>query len=167
MTSPFHWRPMRPGDIAAATAIAAEVHTAFHEDDAVYIERLALYPAGCRLLEREGAAVGYCLSHPWTAGSLPALNTLLGALPAAPSTYYIHDVALLPAARGSGAAGTVVAALTAHAADNGFSNLSLVAVNGSEGFWRRQGFHVVDAPELGAKLASYEAAARLMARPLG
>ena len=167
MTSPFHWRPMRPDDIATVTAVAAKVHTAFHEDDAVYIERLALHPAGCRLLEHGGETAGYCLSHPWTAGALPALNTLLGALPVAPSTYYIHDVALLPVARGSGAAGTVVAALAAHATDQGFSNLSLVAVNGSEGFWRRQGFHVVDAPELSAKLASYEAAAKLMARPLG
>ena len=55
---------------------------------------------------------------------------------------------------------------TALARSLGFSALSLVAVNDSRGFWERQGFRVVERPELAAKLASYEAAAVLMEKAL-
>ena len=36
--------------------------------------------------------------------SIHQLGTLLGALPDGGGTYYLHDIALLPAARGQGAA---------------------------------------------------------------
>ncbi|WP_348384902.1 GNAT family N-acetyltransferase, partial [Streptococcus pneumoniae] len=80
---------------------------------------MALYPAGCFMLEIGGRPAGYVLSHPWLFGQLPALNALLGHLPGAPSTYYIHDIALLPEARGSGAASAIVATLVAHATAQG------------------------------------------------
>jgi hypothetical protein len=44
--------------------------------------------------------------------------------------------------------------------------MSLVAVNGSRGFWHRQGFAAVAVPELSAKLLSYEAEAAFMVREL-
>jgi hypothetical protein len=44
--------------------------------------------------------------------------------------------------------------------------MSLVAVNGSQGFWERHDFAVADAPDLTEKLASYEDTARLMVRRL-
>ncbi len=106
------------------------------------------------------------LSHPWAAESCPPLNRLLGALPDGASSYYIHDLALLPAARGSGAAPAIVAALADHAAALGFAAMSLVAVNGSAGFWRRQGFAETAVPALADKLATYGADARFMVRPL-
>ena len=43
---------------------------------------------------------------------------------------------------------------------------SLVAVNGSQGFWDRHEFAVADTPHLIEKLMSYEAEARLMVRRL-
>ncbi|MGL4284906.1 MAG: GNAT family N-acetyltransferase [Phreatobacter sp.] len=158
------WRPMQQGDLGLVSAIARSVHPDFPEDDAVFAERLELYPAGCFMLEVGGQAAGYLLSHPWRFGQLPALNALLGRLPEIASTYYLHDIALLPAARGSGAASTIVAALVSHAAGQGLPNLSLVAVNGSQGFWQRHGFSVVADPALTDKLASYDAAACLMVR---
>jgi hypothetical protein len=44
--------------------------------------------------------------------------------------------------------------------------MSLVAVNGSQGFWERHDFVVADAPHLEDKLRSYEESARLMVRRL-
>ena len=44
--------------------------------------------------------------------------------------------------------------------------MSLVAVNGSRGFWEKHGFAVKDEPSLAAKLASYEPTAVLMVKPL-
>lgn len=159
-------RPMTAGDLPAVGAVAAVVHPDFPESAAVFAERLALYPQGCLVAEREGAVMAYVLSHPWQAQAVPALDSLLGALPGRGAVFYIHDLALLPALRGSGVAGALVARLMAHAVAAGFREAALVAVNGSAGFWRRQGFRERDVPALAAKLASYDDAARYMVRGL-
>ena len=151
------WRSMRAVDLPAVDRIAAVVHPGFPERPAIPAERLALYPAGCLVLERGGAVVGYAVSHPWHDGKPPALDMLLGRLPATPTTYYVHDLALLPEARGNGAA--AVALLVVQAARENLATLSLVAVNNSVGFWQRQGFAVT-----GPAPASYGAAACCMAR---
>jgi ribosomal protein S18 acetylase RimI-like enzyme len=161
MTS-FAWRPMTASDLPAVAAIAAEVHPDFPEDDAVFAERQRLFPAGCRVYAGGKALAAYVVSHPWKAGSCPPLNTLLGALPEPASTWYIHDIALLPSARGTGAAGEIVEALKREAPGAGLQELSLVAVNGSAGFWRRMGFVEAGETDIASKLASYGADARYM-----
>jgi GNAT superfamily N-acetyltransferase len=157
---------MTPADLPAVSTIAAEVHPDFPEDDAVFAERLQLHPAGCRVLVGADGLGAYVVSHPWPALSCPPLNALVGALPADAANYYIHDVALTPGARGAGHAAEIVAVLAGHARSIGCAAMSLVAVNGSARFWARQGFAIADVPALGAKLASYGADARFMARPL-
>ena len=163
----FYWRAMTEADLPAALAIADVVHPNYPEDPAVFAERLALYPRGCLVLVQEDRMIGYIVSHPWRYAEPPALNSLLGALPAKPSTYYIHDIALLSAARGSGAADAVVSRLIAYAKARGFPNLSLTAVNDSAAFWRRHGFVPAPNPELDAKLRSYDEQARFMVRQCG
>lgn len=153
-------------DLPAVEAIAAAVHPDFFEEPAVFAERQALYPSGTLLLELGGVAAGYMLSHPWRQGTLPALNSLLGAIPAGADTFYLHDLALLPQARGTGAARMVVERLVQHASEAGFPTMSLVAVNGSRGFWEKQGFAIADVPALNEKLRGYEDAARYMVKPL-
>ncbi|MGV3574343.1 MAG: GNAT family N-acetyltransferase [Devosia sp.] len=160
------WRAMSGYDLNAVSTIASKVHPGFFEADEVLAEKHALYRNGCYLLEVAEKPAGYVLSHPWTRGSLPALNALIGALPHQPDTFYIHDLALLPVTRGVGAAGQIVAALTKHAEAMGFPTMSLVAVNGSVPFWEKQGFFAEDHPELMEKLANYEDAARYMVKVL-
>lgn len=161
------WRALSAFDLGAVEAIAGTVHPNFFEASEVLSERQALYPAGAYLLEIGERPAGYVLSHPWRHGSLPALNSLLGTLPDDADTYYVHDLALLPLARRLGAAGAIVASLEKHARAQGFATMSLVAVNGSRGFWGRQGFGVEEVPELYGKLLSYEADARFMVKRLG
>jgi len=161
------WRAMTGYDLGAVETIAAQVHPAFFESPDVLAEKQRLYHHGAYLFEIGERPAGYVLSHPWRTGTLPALNALLGSLPDYPDTYYLHDLALLPVARRIGAASFIVNALAKHAAAHGFATMSLVAVNASRGFWERHGFAVVDAPDLKQKLATYEAEARLMLRPLG
>lgn len=164
--TPAAWRILTPADLSAVEAIAADVHPEFFEEPAVFAERQRLYPSGTRILEAGGALCGYVLSHPWRAASLPALNSLLGALPEDADSYYLHDLALLPRARGTGAAGRIVTDLAAHARAEGFDSMSLVAVNSSQPFWERHGFAVKESPALAAKLESYERSARFMVRSL-
>jgi ribosomal protein S18 acetylase RimI-like enzyme len=163
---PALWRPMTITDLPQVGALAAVIHPDFPEDRAVFAERLRLYPAGCHVLAQGEELAAYVVSHPWIDRRPPALNDLLGALPARPSTYYIHDLALAPTARGSGAGGKIVAQLVTLARSEALRTMSLVAVNGSERFWQRQGFASVAMPELEAKLRSYSDDARFMVRAL-
>jgi len=163
---PIHWRPLTTLDLPAVETIAAEVHPHFPEDTAVFAERQRLYPEGTRLLEVHGKPAGYILSHPWRFGAIPALNSRLGHIPADADTYYIHDLALLPTARGSGAAAMVVTDMIDHALRTGLGSATLVAVNNSLPFWTHQGFAPVERPELSDKLRSYEEAACYMVRRL-
>lgn len=149
------WCPMTADDLQATCALSATVHQAYPEDDAVFAERLRLYPAGCHVYAAAESVAAYVLSHPWLEFAAPPLNSLLGELPATPSTYYIHDLALAPHARGTGAAASIVRRLAHHARETGLRTMSLVAVNGSAGFWQRQGFAQREVPALAEKLRSY------------
>ena len=160
------WRAMVAADLLAVQTLAAIIHPDFPEDAAVFADRLSLHPAGSFTLDVDGAAIGYVLSHPWHFGQPPKLNVILGA-PAQPATtYYIHDLALLPAARKTGAAAAIVETLAIHARALQLPNMTLVAVNNSVHFWRRQGFDIVVDPLLDRHLQSYDTQACYMSRDL-
>jgi len=170
ISHPPCWRAMSAADLAGVQAIADLVHKAHPERPAVFAERLRLHPAGCFVLAdasdaASGVPCGYALSHPWD-GPPPALDTLLEALPAAPSTFYIHDVALLPAARGRHAATDIVARLAEHARRQRLRSLSLIAVGGTAVVWARLGFCPHKDTDA-AKLASYGTDAVQMMRAVG
>lgn len=166
------WRPMSPADLPQVMAVAGKVHPAFPEDAEVFAERLRLYAAGCLVCHAGNDIAGYVISHPWRALDPPALNSRLGELPGDPETYYLHDLALLPELRGTGAASLAVSQLLARAGKEKLATVSLVAVNGSEGFWRRHGFHVIPLLDesgditLTRKMRGYGEAAAFMVRRL-
>lgn len=149
------WRAMTEADLDAVRALADAIHPGYPEDGAVLAERLRLYPAGCFVWVRDGAARGYALSHPWPAGAPPALNTRIGAIPADADAYHLHDIALLASERGRRAGSAIVARLAAHARAQGFRALTLIAVNRSGPFWERAGFVAQRDAGLRATLASY------------
>ncbi len=160
------WRAMTGYDLDAVERIAAAVHPDFYEAPEVLAEKHDLYRNGAYLLEVNERPAGYVLSHPWTSQTLPTLNALLGELPPLTDTYYIHDLAVLPVARRVGAASYITGALAKHARAQNFPTMSLVAVNGSQPFWERHEFEVLDIPEFFPKLLSYEPNAQLMVRRL-
>lgn len=161
------WRQMTPADLAHVDRIAGVVHAALPERPEVAAERLRLFPAGCSIADAGpgGEAVGYALAHPARLAAPPKLDTLLGALPADADCLYLHDVALLPAARRFRLGSALVDRLAALARRCGLPALGLISVYDSRPFWLRHGFAVMDAPP--ATLASYgDEAACLMRRPL-
>ena len=131
---------MTAQDLDRVQVLADAIHPDHPEGKDVFTERQRLYPEGCHVLAVEGCLVGYAIAHPWQLGEPPPLNSRLGAIPRVASTYYIHDVALLPEARGRGYASQIVERLAEHARGAGLHNLSLVAVNRSQLFWERLGF---------------------------
>jgi GNAT superfamily N-acetyltransferase len=134
---------MAAGDLAAVSAISDAVHGRFTEPVAVYAERLALYPAGCRVLEQNDAVIGYLITHPWVLQDPPKLGAMLGATPANADAYYVHDIALLPTARGTGAATAALDFVKAQARALGLSDIALVAVGGADRYWGARGFAYV------------------------
>ena len=158
------WRPMQLQDLDAVVAIASQVHPLFAEERDVFANKLALYPAGALVLEYAGRPAGYCFALPWHGVQPPALNTSLDAISPAADALYLHDLALLPAARGTGAGAAAVDLLVATARRLSLARCFLVAVNGSAPYWSRLGFAVCAVPEREARLTSYGADARLMVR---
>ncbi len=146
---------MRADDLPRLMAIAAVLHPTFPEREEVFAERLALFPAGALMLVGDGNTIGYGIAYPGKLGQPAALDTLIGSLPAAPDTLYLHDVAILPPGRGNGAAGGLVSRLSAVATEAGLATLSLVAVYGAGKLWARHGF--MPRPDLvsPAKMATY------------
>jgi ribosomal protein S18 acetylase RimI-like enzyme len=155
---------MTPADLPVVKSLGDIIHPSYPEDAAVFANRLALHAAGCFVLDDNDTICGYVLSHPWHDRRPPALNEVLLAGAAPATTFYIHDLALAPAARRSGAATAVVAMLAAHATRLRLPNMTLVAVNNSVHFWQRQGFTIVADPQLERKLRSYGDQAAFMSR---
>lgn len=134
------WRPMQQADMTAVSAISDAVHGDYTEPLAVYDERRMLYPAGCFVLDAGRGVEGYLIVHPWRHGGPPPLGELMGALPATPDSLYLHDLALMPGARGTGAGAAATRIALEIAAHAGLRDVYLLAVNGAETFWASRGF---------------------------
>jgi len=151
-----HWRKMQTDDLAEICRIAVLCHPGFSEDAAVIAEKQRLSPDSCFVLENGGSVAGYLIAHPWIKGSAPALDEFLGRIPANADVLYLHDLALLPEARGGGNAARGAAVVSAFAVAAGYRAVALIAVNNSAPFWRRQGFKAVKpSPALAEKLETY------------
>ncbi|WP_336969004.1 GNAT family N-acetyltransferase [Sphingobium aromaticiconvertens] len=155
---------MRHADLPAIAAISDTVHQSYSEDMAIYAERLDLYPSGCFTLWRGNRIGGYLISHPWHRHSPPALNAMLDSIPAMAGTYYLHDIALLPDARGSGAGRAAVDLIIDLARKAGFQDVMLMAVNGADRFWASVGFTYVDDADPAAQPGGYGAGTHHMRR---
>lgn len=162
VTNSRSWRPMIQADLSAVVAISDAVHGNYTEPMAVYAERLALYPDGCAVLERNRAVTGFLVCHPWRGNEPPGLGKPIGAIPAHPDHYYFHDIALLPSERGSGAGKAAVALVERQATRAGLTTIVLVAVNGADSFWSSRGF----AYAAGGACGPYGAGTFLMRRDL-
>ncbi|MBB6250550.1 GNAT family N-acetyltransferase [Nitrospirillum iridis] len=159
------WRPMAAIDLPAVFTLACAIHVDHFEALEVMADKLAAYPAGCLVLDgTDGGVNGYAISHPYGKGRVPKLNHLLGGLPADADIYYIHDVAIAPAARGQGQAEAVVAMLAGHARDAGFTEMRLLSVNNTMAFWSRKGFTAIHIASL--DVSSYGADAVYMGKSL-
>ena len=160
MQNLLQWRPMTAGDLDGVVAVARVAFPDHPEGRACFVERLALAPDTCFVLAGEGRGAGYLIAYPWPLEAIPPLDTLLGALPSNRDSWYLHDLALLPEARGGGNARAGLDLLFAGID----APIALVSVNESAAFWQAQGFAPMGSPALQAKLSSYGPHARYMVR---
>lgn len=152
---------MRADDLDGVVAVARVAFPDHPERRACFAERLALAPETCFVLTNKDHVAGYLIAYPWPLEAVPPLDTLLGGLPEHRDAWYLHDLALLPEARGGGNARAGLALLFARIG----APIGLVSVNDSAAFWQTQRFEPRESPVLRDKLASYGPSARYMVRP--
>jgi GNAT superfamily N-acetyltransferase len=164
--SKLHWRPAHASDLPAISAIAARIHPDLPERPEVFMEKMQLYPAGCRVLVAEDEIAGYGLAHPWKLHQIPPLDGFLERLPENADCLYVHDVAVLPDRRG-GVARDYVAGIAELAPASGIATLALVSVYATRPLWEHLGFRAVTADgDLRAKLVCYGEGASYMLHEL-
>jgi ribosomal protein S18 acetylase RimI-like enzyme len=162
----FTIRPMQHADLPGVLAVQAQAYAgaAFEpEGAAVYLDRMALAPALCLVAAgRDGALLGYLVSHPWHDGTPPSLDITLGALPPHARCWYLHDCAVDRRAQGRGIAAALFRAGVDAARAAGMTRAALVAVGSAAGYWLRAGYRPADAR--GARLSGYGDGACYMTR---
>jgi GNAT superfamily N-acetyltransferase len=156
------WQPLAHSDLDRICAIAACIHPSLPERPEVLAEKIRLFPHGCGKLLANRKMMGYGIAHPWMLNAIPPLDAFLGKLPAQPECLYIHDIAVLPEARGHNAAESYIHAIKILAANINIRSLALVSVYETDVLWNRFGFHIVRSDDLACKLATYGPTAQYM-----
>jgi ribosomal protein S18 acetylase RimI-like enzyme len=159
---------MTEADLDDVLALQHVAYSDLVEQPEVMIDKFHHGKTLCQIARStSGQAVGYLLAHAWSTAMIPPpWNALLPALDAA-DMLYLHDLALAPQARGHNLGTRMTAACLDAARALGLTHAGLIAVQGAQPFWERQGFLVVDpSPALAQKLATYGKDAVYMTRAL-
>lgn len=128
-----------------------------------FLAKLEASPATCFVAAIADVPVGYLVAVPAEAGSPPPLNDQTFAAPRAANALYLHDLAVHPKARGSGAAAALVAAYFQALKQSQALFGCLTAVNQSCAYWERHGFRPASITDLGAgHMATYGEGAQYM-----
>ncbi len=99
-----------------------------------------LSPDSHWLAKIDGEPVGYFFTHPWAGNTPPELDQEIAALPPKPDCHFLHDLSLIPSARGRGVAQALIQTALSWGEIQGYGRTLLVAVQGSVPFWQRWGF---------------------------
>jgi ribosomal protein S18 acetylase RimI-like enzyme len=151
-------RLIRAADLAAVMALQDSCYSNnLYEPPELLVRRLAAAPESCWLAESPaGELLAYLFCYPSLAGKVTPLGSPF-QVASKPELLYLHDMAVSTKARGLGLASRLLQQAEDFACQYSLSRLALVAVQGSVGYWQRQGFIVQDQPtaEAQAALNSY------------
>lgn len=140
-SAPMDIRLMHPADLDAVQRVQRSCYPVpYHEPPASFGNKLRHAPDSCWVIEAGGRVEAYLVCLPADETRLPGLHATDWCAPRQPSLLYLHDLAVSPGLRGQGAAQALIDRARAHAAQAGLRCLALVAVQGSEPYWARQGF---------------------------
>jgi predicted N-acetyltransferase YhbS len=159
-------RPMVPADLDAVLAVQASCYPPPMQEAAdVILARLRASPETVWVAADAAGVCAYLFAYPSMLGRVTPLGGAF-AVPDAPDTLYLHDLAVAPRAAGAGLARRLVEELLAAARLDGRRHSALVAVQGSAAFWSAFGY----APHAGAVdatvMATYPPGAAYLSRSL-
>lgn len=166
MTEKNDWiiQTLLPTDATAVLDVQRQCYgEPFLEPHALYQRRLQTAGHCCLGVHAQGQLIGYLAAY-W---SRPGYITPLHGDfidHRDPSVLYVHDMAILPAAKGQGLASMLLAFARRQAVQRHIRHTALIAVQGSQVYWQRQGYRaeVVQQPQQQANLLSYGADAIYM-----
>lgn len=155
--APVKVRPMGVADLSAVLEIQAVCYTQIvPESLESFVAKLMAAPASCFIATIEKRTVGYLVAVPSAFGHPPLLDQAYCRLPAEPDCLHLHDLAVTPAARATGAGRLLVDAFFAQLRESEFPRASLIAIQDSAPYWQRRGFQPVSlGSSLQSKLAGY------------
>lgn len=162
----YRLRPMRVPDLPAVLAVQRQCYVAeMNEDGPTWHGRLAAAPDFAWVAEDGDGLCAYLATYPSRLGKVTPLGGAFVVAEAADCLYF-HDLAVAPAAAGSGLGARLVEHALAAARAGGLAHAALVCVQDALGFWQRRGFSTSQHLSLGsaAALASYPGPARYMLR---
>jgi ribosomal protein S18 acetylase RimI-like enzyme len=117
----------------------------------------------------DDSVVGYMICFPWTLGDTPINNEKFPENIPQPNCFYIHDITLLPQARGTGLAKAMIEESYKMARELGFSQVELVSVSQSGNYWDKVGFEAyadITEKKRASILKVYGEGARLMIKEI-
>jgi len=162
--------PMILQDLEGVTEVQKKTFTQnLCEKHSVMLNRFETFGQYFYVAKNENAIIGYMLSFPWRSGHTPINNQNFPTILQAPDCFYIHDITLLPEARGTGLARAMIEKACETGRSLGFKTISLVAVAQSGDYWDKINFQEhLDIPveKKNAIIANYGEGSRLMLRPL-
>lgn len=109
------------------------------ESAAVMSERIAAFSRSCWGYFIDEQMVGYLLAYPSVLGCITPLAATF-PLHQNANCLYLHDMAISGNFRGQSLAPKLLHHAAAQAESMGLQALALVAVQGAEGYWAKQGF---------------------------
>lgn len=140
---PWRVRPLTVADVPGVQRVQAACYgDEFIESSEVFVRRLAV-PHQCSIAwVRDGDAglYAYAVAYWSTLGKVTPLNGDFTAPESTGQLLYLHDVSVLPLLSGQGVARHLCDTLFAQARARGVAQTALVSVQGSQSYWRRQGF---------------------------
>ncbi|PKO33323.1 MAG: histone acetyltransferase [Betaproteobacteria bacterium HGW-Betaproteobacteria-7] len=161
-------RPMHPTDLPAILAVQRQCYVPeMNEDESTWRGRLAAAADFTWVAEIGGEVGAYLATYP---SHLDKVTPLGGefVVTGAADCLYVHDLAVAPAASGSGLGARLVEHALQAARRQDLAQAALVCVQDAFAFWQRCGFAERRplAPAATAALATYPPPARYMWRSI-
>jgi ribosomal protein S18 acetylase RimI-like enzyme len=132
-------RPVRESDWPAISSLEADTYGTKGLAEGLEALRSRARPATSFVLDGDGMIGGYLLALPYPRDAFPDL-TRLETRPHRSPNLHLHDIVVAPGLRDRGWGRRMVRHLTTIARSQAYDRISLVAVEGTAGFWTARGF---------------------------
>lgn len=168
---PWSIRPLTVADVTDLLHVQTICYgDDFLESEAVFAQRLSCaHHCSVGMVQGGAGPLQAYLAAYWSnPGKITPLDGVFAAPAAAEQVLYLHDMSVLPQWAGQGLARQLLGAAIAHAQARGVRHAALVSVQGSQGYWERQGFavHAVENVAQQQHLATYGDGAVYMVKAL-
>lgn len=142
---------IRHATLNDVTALARIQHECFGdeflESEQSNRSKLESNPQTCFIAEHDNTVWGYIIGLAVDEHSFPILNAPSISMPENPTILYLHDLSVLPSARGTGVSELLIQHLLKQSVN--FEKTMLISVQNSLSFWQRYDFSPVDPSSWG------------------